>query len=92
MVIKGSERQCMVVELRMQYFGEILNHLRHMSRSYGTYLFSKSANELLVSVMSHCLHIFSVDLLDFLLKRRHLKKSANKFIKNKEFNVMMENN
>ena len=35
---------------------------------------------------SHCSQIFSVDFLEFLLKRRHLKnlkKSANKFRKNK---------
>jgi len=39
--------------------------------------------------MSHCSQNFSVDFLQFLLKRRdlkNLKKSANKFVKNKNFN------
>ena len=43
--------------------------------------------------MSHCLQTFSEDFLEFLLKRRHLKnmpKSANKFIKNKKFNTIMQ--
>ena len=50
--------------------------------------------QLLVYVMSHCLKTFSVDFQEFLMKRRHLKnlkKSANKFIKNKKFNIMMKN-
>ena len=37
--------------------------------------------------MSHCSNPFSGDLLEFLMKRRHLKnlkKSANYFIKNKK--------
>ena len=40
--------------------------------------------------MSLCSQIFSVDFCEFLLKRRHLKNlknSANKFIKNKKFNL-----
>ena len=47
---------------------------------------------LLVLVMSSCSQTFSVDFLEFLLKRRHLKnlkKFANKFIKNKIFNIMI---
>ena len=38
--------------------------------------------------MFHCSNPFSEDLLEFLMKRRHLKnlkKSANNFIKNKKF-------
>ena len=37
--LKGSDRQCMVVELRVKY-------LRLMRRFYGAYLFSKSANSI----------------------------------------------
>ena len=50
--------------------------------------------QFLVSVMSQCLQTFSKDFLDFLLKRRHLKnlnKSADKFIKNKKFNIIIKN-
>ena len=42
--------------------------------------------QFLVSVMSHCSQTFSVDFLEILLKRRHLKffkKSPNKSVKNK---------
>jgi len=49
--------------------------------------------QLLVSVMSHCSQTFNVDFLESLLKRRHLKnlkKSANKFIKNKKFNIKIK--
>ena len=53
---------------------------------------SKISNliQLLVSEMSHCSKTFSVDFLEFLLKRRHLKKSANKFLQDKKFNLMMK--
>ena len=59
------------------------------------FLSSKISNliQLLVSVISHCSQTFSVDFLEFLLKRRHLKnlkKSASKFVKNKQFNIMMK--
>ena len=49
--------------------------------------------QLLVPVMSHCPQTFSVDFLKFLSKRRHLKnlkKSANKFVKNKKFNIIIK--
>ena len=49
--------------------------------------------QLLVSIISLYSQRFSVDFLEFVLKRRHLKslkKSANKFIKNKKFNKMMK--
>ena len=45
--------------------------------------------EIIVFVISRCLQIFSVDFLEFLLKRRHLKnlkKSANKFVENRKYN------
>ena len=45
--------------------------------------------------MSQCLKPFSVDFSEVLMKRRllkHLKKSANKFMKNKEINIMMKRN
>ena len=45
--------------------------------------------QLLVSVMSQRSKSFSVDLLEFLIKIRHLKnlkKSANKCLKNKKIN------
>ena len=44
--------------------------------------------------MFHSLQTLSVDILEFLLKRRHLKnlkKSAYKFKKNKKFNTIMKN-
>ena len=47
----------------------------------------------MVSVMSQCLKPFSVDFLEFLMKRRQLKnlnKSANKLIKNKKINRMIK--
>ena len=49
--------------------------------------------EFLVSVMSHCSQTFFVDFLEFVLKRRNLqslKKSANKFLKNMKFNIMIK--
>ena len=42
-------------------------------------------SQLLVSVMSHCSQTFSVDFMEFSLKRQHLKnlkKSAKKLIRN----------
>ena len=59
-------------------------------------LSSKISNifQLLVSVISHCSQTFSADFLEILLKRRLLKNlltSANKFVKNKKFNIMMKN-
>ena len=51
-----------------------------MRRFYGAYLFRKSA--------------FFKILIDIKLKIRHLKnfkKSANKFIKNKKFNIIKKN-
>ena len=42
---------------------------------------------------SHYSQPFSVDFLEIFLKRRrlkNLKKSANKFIKNKKFNITMK--
>ena len=58
-------------------------------------LSSKISNliQLLVSVMSHCSQTFSVDFVEFLWKRGHLKnlkKSVNKFLKNKKFSIMMK--
>ena len=50
----------------------------------------KNLIQLLVFVMSHFSQTFSVDLVEFLLKRRHLKKSAKTFVNNKKFNIMMK--
>ena len=44
-------------------------------------------------MMSHSSLIFSVDFLEFLLKRPHLmnlKKYANKYVKNKKFNILIK--
>ena len=41
--------------------------------------------------MFDCSQMFSLDFLEFSLKKRHLKnlkKSANKIIKNKKFNTL----
>ena len=63
-------------------------HLRHIK------LFeSKISNliKLLVPIFSLFSQGFSADFLEFLSKRRHLqnlKKSANKFIESKKFNIM----
>ena len=45
---KGSDRQCMVVELIMQYWMSIFFriNLRPIRRFYGAYFFSKSANSI----------------------------------------------
>ena len=43
--------------------------------------------------MSHCSKPFSVDFLEFLMKRRHqsnLKKTAHKCIKNVKINIIMK--
>ena len=45
-------------------------------------------------MISHYSQRFAADFEEFLLKRRHLKnfkKSANKFIENKKFNMMIKN-
>jgi len=55
-----------------------------------TIIIENNLIQLLVSVMHHCLQTFFVDFPEFLLKRRHLKKSPNKFIKNKKFSKMMK--
>ena len=54
---------------------------------------SKISNliQLLVSIISLFSQRFSAGFLEFLIKRRHFKnfkKSANKFIENKKFNIM----
>ena len=49
--------------------------------------------QLLVSVMSNCWQTFFVDFLEFVKKKRHLKnlkKSANKFIKNKKIIIRIK--
>ena len=43
-LVKGSDRQCMVVELNVQYCGKIFRiHLRHIKRFYDVYLLSFSS-------------------------------------------------
>ena len=65
---KGSDRQSMVVEVRMQYCREIFwIPLSLMRRFYGAYLFSKSANS-----------IFKI-LKDFLFRKNDFE---NRFFKN----------
>ena len=63
------------------------NRLRNKINSY-----RRQEVEFLVSVIFDCSQTFSVDFLEFLLKRRHLKnwkKSVNNFIRNTKFNLMI---
>ena len=41
--------------------------------------------------MFDCSHTFSVDFLECLLKRRHLKESASKFTNNKDLRIQYNN-